>query len=203
MIDIVGTHVMLDLETLGTEPGCAVVSVGACVFSAHGIGPTFYDAAVMDDTLLGSTSPATLAFWLRQGDAARGALLKGRVKQADVLAAFSHWWRQVGGNYVWSHGEAFDIPVLEAAYRLHGMNAPWHYRAGRDTRTLMDVAGARMPAMDASDGVQHHALHDAVHQARHCLAALKTLRVPGWFVPDAPGAEIKADMSATTGDGEA
>ena len=32
------SRVMLDIETLGTEPGCAIVSVGAARWSIDGVG---------------------------------------------------------------------------------------------------------------------------------------------------------------------
>ena len=32
------SDVMLDLETWGTRPGCAIRSIGACVFNPNGEG---------------------------------------------------------------------------------------------------------------------------------------------------------------------
>ena len=39
------SHVSLDLETLGTRPGCAILSIGAIAFnpSTNTLGPMFYE----------------------------------------------------------------------------------------------------------------------------------------------------------------
>lgn len=77
---------------------------------------------------------------------------------------------------IWSHGAAFDPPILAAAYEAVGLPVPWHYRAPRDTRTAFDMAGiddhsAWLAQHAGDDRVQHHALSDAICQARAVCAA--------------------------------
>jgi hypothetical protein len=81
---------------------------------------------------------------------------------------------------IWSHGPSFDPPILTAAYKATGLPIPWHYRAPRDTRTIMEAAG-----MDPHKGLEpfttgthHHALDDAICQARAVCAAYATIK--GW-----------------------
>ncbi len=80
----------------------------------------------------------------------------------------------VDGTCVWSHGEAFDIPIYEYAAHAVGFKAPWHYRAGRDTRTLFDLTGFSTKDVPFI-GVEHNALDDAVHQARCVQLAMRKL----------------------------
>ena len=81
---------------------------------------------------------------------------------------------------LWSHGAAFDSPILAAAYAACGLPVPWHYRAPRDTRTLFDIAGiddhsAWLNQHPGPLGVAHHALDDSICQARAVCAAWETV----------------------------
>ena len=40
--------VMVDLETWGTKPGCAIISIGAVSFGPDGLGEEFYTALDRD-----------------------------------------------------------------------------------------------------------------------------------------------------------
>lgn len=82
----------------------------------------------------------------------------------------------LSGVALWSHGAAFDPPILAAAYKAVGLAVPWHYRAPRDTRTLFDLAGiedhsAWLRQHPGPLGIAHHSLDDSVCQARAICAA--------------------------------
>jgi hypothetical protein len=147
------TDVMVDIETLGTGPGCKVLTVGAVAFE----------------------DPRTLeGFWDRQSPEVRAAAFDApdRLELPVALAVISDWFRGLavdpGRVRVWCHGASFDIPILSAAYDACGMKAPWNFRMLRDTRTVYDL-GSVEP--DRSSGTHHEALNDAVVQARAvCLA---------------------------------
>ena len=89
---------------------------------------------------------------------------------------YSPFNQHVTNIRLWSHGPAFDPPILAEAYHAVGLPVPWHYRAPRDTRTLFDVAGiedhsAWLAQHSGEARVQHHALSDAICQARAVCAA--------------------------------
>lgn len=169
--------VMLDLETLGTRPGCAVLSIGACTFSptGHGTDAEFYaniDPQSCRDAGL-YVDPATVEWWSRQGDEAKAALMVDRRPLKDALWAFATWWQTVGGERVWSQGAAFDQPILEAAFVAAGFaGAPWAFWNSRCSRTLFAVAD-----VDARHwkGAKHNALEDARAQAGAVQAAMAVL----------------------------
>lgn len=83
---------------------------------------------------------------------------------------------------LWSHGANFDPGIMEAAYRACGVPVPWHYRSPRDTRTIFDAAGiddhsAWLAQHPGPLGIQHHALDDAICQARAVCAAYGLMRI--------------------------
>ena len=88
-------HVMVDLETLGTLPGCAIMSVGAVFFDASGLGAEFYMVARQDScTKAGLTIDAeTASWWAQQAPDAQRVLTESPQKRhhtiQHVLAMFT------------------------------------------------------------------------------------------------------------------
>ena len=167
-------HVMVDLETLGTMPGSAIVSLGAVEFMPA--GSSFY--ALIDATScqqLGLRIEAgTVMWWLGQNEAARQALLETPGEPIiGVLGAFADWMAAVRGGSdlrLWAKGPSFDASLLRSAYRAARMEAPWHYAEERCVRTVLELAGVEIER--AADGVRHHALDDARRQAVAVEAAI-------------------------------
>jgi hypothetical protein len=168
-------HVMIDLETWGRVPGCAIRSIGAVVFDADEniLGERFYRN--IDDAsceALGLTKdPETVQFWAEQSKAAQDALLDNCVPLAEALADFHKWFGNVGGVQVYGHGASFDPPILEAAFNACLLEAPWKFWDVRCCRTILAMAN-RKPDRRSTD-VHHNALHDAEAQARAVMAAFR------------------------------
>ena len=166
------THIMLDLETLGTKPGCKVLSIGACVFMPDGIGETFYVAMDLE-TIPGAVEMGTLKWWLKQSG---GALLEaffGAENHKDAMQNFTSWVRTKTPVNIWADPVDFDLPILEASMLLAGVAPSWNHRVKRDGRTVRKIAGIEV----AHVGVAHHALDDAVSQATATIDALNAI---GW-----------------------
>jgi DNA polymerase III epsilon subunit-like protein len=162
---------MLDIETLGLEPGAAILSIGAVRFDAGTV-----DA---DDEFLRSVSLAsceqygleidaeTLTWWLDQ-DAAAQAQLTGGSDLHGVLREFSVWLD--GAEEIWANSPAFDCVHLEHAYGEVALEVPWEYYQRRDYRTL---SGLELVDEPEHSGTEHDALDDAVQQARVAATALE------------------------------
>lgn len=177
------THVMLDLETLGTMPGCVVLSVGACTFDPHDdpqapwIGRSF-NLNIERSSCEGhglTAEPDTLAWWERQSEEARARLLTEPYSLFVVATEFHAWWRRVGGVYLWCNGAAFDEPIWRVAAEKVHSTVPWKYWNVRDTRTVWDI-GKVNPRNIARDGVAHSAYADARHQAKCVTLAYANLK---------------------------
>lgn len=173
------TDVMIDIETLGTKPGAAILSIGAVMFGASGLGKTFYaPVSLTSCTDAGLTVDAeTVQWWMFQSEAARAAAFApGAEPLASALLRFAAWFHDQGGVHPWSHGATFDVPLLDAAFSACHLSAPWAFWNVRDTRTLYDQAGVKV---DRSHGTQHNALDDAIAQAKTAVKAMRVLRARG------------------------
>ena len=174
-------HVMLDLETWGVLPGCALRSIGACVFDTitGQIGETFYrnidDGSCAKVGLL--KEPGTVKFWSEQSEAARDAFRHDAVPLGTALLDFGAWFRKVNAHQLWAHGANFDPPILEAAHEAVMLPIPWQFWNVRCCRTVLALGGRR-PERVKGDTL-HHALDDATAQAK----AVATVFRGGSFLP--------------------
>lgn len=170
-------NVMLDLETWGTAPGCAIRSIGAVAFTfGGGAGDTFY-ANVSDESCIEAglvREHNTVTWWMQQPPEASDVLLDGQVPLAEALQGLFTWFRTAGGEQVWAQGAAFDVPVIEHAMRLTGIKAPWQFWNVRDTRTVYDIAGLDYHKVPRA-GVAHNALDDCLHQIGLVHEAMRML----------------------------
>lgn len=79
--ELQANHVMLDLETLGTEHDAMIISIGAVAFRFDDVpilADRFFYTAVDIERSSGSISPSTVNWWLKQSDEARAPWTKGR-----------------------------------------------------------------------------------------------------------------------------
>lgn len=164
-------RVMVDIETLGLEPGCAILSIGAVRFDADGVGDEFYQSVDLQSCQdAGLTIDAgTLDWWLGQDDAITGVLTGGLNLDA-TLVGFTEFYGLA--EEIWANSPSFDCEILEAAYAAVGREEPWGFRDERCVRTLRSLPGAVDVEMD---GEEHHALDDAKQQARSVAATLREL----------------------------
>lgn len=186
-------HISLDLETWGTRAGCDIRSIGAVVFypscghvanprnGGDDFGNSFYRS--VENPMIGFRKdvpkyplwrdPATVKWWNEQSAEAQGAFTSP-VDLARGLNDFAAWLsartKRDTELRIWTHGAAFDLPILEAAYHAVGLGAPWHYRSPRDTRTIFELAGMDphkcLNDFTTPGETYHHALDDAIVQAR-------------------------------------
>ena len=167
--------IMVDIETLGTQPGCVILSIGAVEFNDKGLGKEFYvqisPESCTDWGL--KIEPRTVMWWLEQNEAARKTLTDGKRNPLEAAltalnAAFK--WKD---QPVWCNGANFDFPILEAAYAALGWQAPWAYWSTNDYRTLKNIVPRDV--YNASKGeaqIKHNALADAMAQAETAIQLL-------------------------------
>lgn len=165
-------HVMVDLETLGTTPGCCLLSIGACAFDpAAGElhTDTFYTAILQDGQEENGlhVSASTEAWWAKQSPEARKVFTDPTaIFLPMALTAFNVWLLRVAGPdaLVYGNGADFDNPVMSVAYKVADVPQGWKAYNGRCYRTLK----ALLPAVKlVRTGTHHNALGDAQSQAEH------------------------------------
>lgn len=166
--------IMVDLETLDTEPTAVVISLGACLFDIEKkiIPSTFYMAAEVQEQMdRGRTISAdTIKWWMGQNNAAQHVFKEKAKPMAEVLKTFVFWLNTVGGKkdrLVWGNGSTFDISMLENLFKMYGMERPWNYNGIMDLRTFKRFVGRgdKIP----QPLIHHNALEDAKTQAQYVI----------------------------------
>lgn len=199
------TDIMLDIETFGTGNDAAIVSIGAVAFNADGENGSLFtnspdllaeggqgfrvniDLDKSAAEFRGNIDPATVEWWLSQGQEARTMLVNGtRLPLGRALNDFADWIKRVSGRpkalRLWSNGPTFDEVIVRSAFRRYSLVLPLSFRGSRCCRTMMDLAEQhgwdRSELGALSEGVvKHDALGDAVRQARVVASQRHFLRL--------------------------
>jgi len=163
-------RIMLDIETLGREPGCAIISLGAVGFDDDD-GELFASVSVESCQRHGLDIDAeTLEWWLTQDDEAKQQLVGGD----DLYHALYELAEFIPDDVdeVWANSPAFDCRILEAAFEAVEIDVPWSFYHTRDVRTIKNLDCA----VDIEqDGVGHDALDDARFQVRQVVGTLERI----------------------------
>lgn len=163
------THVMIDLETLGTTVDTVILSIGAIRFDPETFAVAkrrFYMLLTIEPQLqLGRTISAdTLRWWLRVGDKGRNAITdEGQPRHhiRDMLTHLQQYLEGVEG--VWGNGASFDNAILEHASSKMDIEL-WPFWANRCFRTFTNQFDPERELREKSN--DHHALGDCWNQLR-------------------------------------
>lgn len=167
-------HIMLDLETLGTKPGCIVLSIGAAEFSPAGVGRTFYTVlSTAEQAALGLVEdPDTVEWWKGQSEEARRVFREEQQPLSEALAMFEVFCSSIGSPgllRMWGNGADFDNPILREVFTAAKRKAPWGTYNNRCYRTLKNMLkSSKQPRPE----IPHHAMYDAKAQAAHAVHVL-------------------------------
>jgi 3' exoribonuclease, RNase T-like len=175
-------HLMLDLETWGTRPGCAIRSIGAAMFDPAGEGPigeTFYrNISDRSNWIAGLfVDKDTAAWWAEQSEEAKSIFAVDPRHLPSVAYDF-HAWILCNNKFTihpWCQGSGFDTAIWEAAATAVGQLVPWKFWNIRDTRTAYHLANLDDKTIPRV-GTAHNALDDVLHQIKCVQAAYKLLR---------------------------
>jgi hypothetical protein len=174
-------NLMLDLETWGKRPGCAIRSIGAVMFDpfSRAIGQQFYKNVTRKscEEIGLHIDQSTVDWWNSpKMKKAQDSLLTGQVPLRDACVDFVKWAGRQNTAFMWCQGANFDGPIIEEAFRLLELQAPWKFHATRDTRTIYEAGGLGFGSLPKRVGTHHNALEDAIYQAGCVQAAYKNVR---------------------------
>lgn len=176
--------VMVDLETMGIGSDAAIVAIGAVGMDmdrneVDSGTPPFYTTVDLASSVEagGVMDVSTVLWWLQQSEAARKEVYERSVARPlhEALFAFSHWYTTIKGYNVWGNGAGFDNIVLRTAYIKSKIPAPWKHTQDRCYRTINAEYGKFVTVPE--EGTKHHALDDAIYQARRLLEINKRIRI--------------------------
>lgn len=168
------THVMLDLETMGTGTDAAIIAIGAVKFDPRnsGILDAFYCRVDLTSSLTAglTVTGSTIDWWMKDDLAEARARLKSTepLPLWEALGGFNDWYEKDKGDIsipVWGNGAMFDNAIMRSAYGKLSMRCPWSFREDRCFRTLKSLAPQMAYPVDPGEFVAHFALDDARYQA--------------------------------------
>lgn len=170
-------HLMLDLETWGKSPGCAIRSIGAVAFDPHNDTHSAMFYTNVDDPW-GTRDTETVAWWDEQSLDAQSVFSENVIPLRTALTKLTAFYKSNNCKRLWCHGAGFDAPIIECSYSLAWMRREFftQYMWVRDTRTIYELAGEK-PISLPGFMTKHHALHDAVNQAAAVQRSYKKLSI--------------------------
>lgn len=150
-------HLCLDIETLGTHPGCIITEVAFRSFNLDGKRSgiaRFHEIISIEDSQAKGLlpDPDTLAWWQHDDRQEAWTALMERQKNAfglvpvmekayKLLTELSQQYT----IYIWGRGiGSFDLPILDYAMRhVNGpdYSTPWAFWQAMDIRTLYRFMG--------------------------------------------------------------
>lgn len=190
-------HIMVDLETMGTIPGCAGLSIGAVVmdFDRMELAEEFYTVISLADSLESFLHQCdnTVAWWEEQSHEARQVLRDATAldapKLAEAMTAFNDWLLNIGASVrrarLYGNGADFDNPILRVMWDAAKVE-PFHAKPGagfyggrcyRTLKSLDEIFGSSFVAPKLErQGTYHNALDDAKSQALHLMDIVRHVR---------------------------
>ncbi|MFZ6690262.1 3'-5' exonuclease [Undibacterium sp. SXout20W] len=174
-------RIMVDLETLGTGPGCIILSIGAISFDpeTNSTGRHFYMVINTESCLAYglAVNPETLHWWEQQNHEAQEVLRQANDYKTSVsikfaLNEFNKFISQHRDPEVWGNGADFDNTILAYAMTKCDLVPNWKFWNNRCFRTLKNM----FPSVKMNRiGTYHNSLDDAETQAQHANILLKKL----------------------------
>lgn len=173
--------IIIDLETLSLRRTAAIATIGAvAVRGQETIGDIYLRVDIQSAIDAGGAVDAgTVAWWLRQSDDARAEIhtADDRHLILTALLTLDAWIHAIADGQTvipWGNGAGFDLAILAEAYAGQGLTPPWQFWNERDLRTALDLAPGAKALAGQFQGIKHHALHDARHEALLLIAARAT-----------------------------
>jgi exodeoxyribonuclease VIII len=187
-VDSLMTHLMVDLETMGSNPEAPIVAIGAVYFDPNtGItGAEFYQIVSLESAMEFGAKPdgATIIWWLKQSSEARAAITGGEaIGLMDAVDKFDEFVHSNSANGIksvqlWGNGSSFDNVILRRAYEQVGAELSVPFWNDRDVRTIVELGktiGMNPRYEIPFDGEMHNALADARHQVKYVSAIWQRL----------------------------
>lgn len=173
-----GTHIMTDIETLGTIEGATIFQIAAASFDIRtGEVKDKIDLKLNINTVENlKVEGGTLQWWLKTDKELLTKLLQeGTLTEIEMFTQFNDWIeKQEGSPKLWGNGILFDNLKLKAKFEDLGMKYPIFYRNDRDVRTILALASefSGISENEIRENVQdeneraHDALDDVTKQIR-------------------------------------
>lgn len=179
---------MVDVETLGTEPGSCIISIGICAFSQDETVIQSQGWAIAANDWHGDIDPKTVKWWMKQNEAAQDYSFNGNETSLNAALGFKDFMEQHGGDELWANDPDFDVNLLKQWWKRVETHhkytlgpfpgGPLRHRMPRSYRTLVAEAkrlGISYEHAFNMGSVAHNPVDDACNQARVIVAIRNNL----------------------------
>lgn len=157
------THMMVDIETLGTSPTSIILELSVILFTLenpYDWTPLILKLDQAEQSFAGRTiDEDTVSWWTKTIEKTKEANFKNALameylinnKNVTVPATFAHkniqeYLKRVNG-FIWCKGIAFDFPIIKSYFTSLGLSDPFSenflFRRQLDLRTLEYCAKLR------------------------------------------------------------
>lgn len=173
--------VMIDIETLSTEPDACVVAIGAAKFDEHGVTDTL-SLIISKKDWHGHIDHNTVAWWMEQSSDAKAATFNQEGAMSAISAQQQLKDFIQGADEVWANSPSFDLVILKKWWKRVSPNThmPVSHRNERCCRTIYREADRL--CIELGDawkmGIAHNAVDDAANQARAIIEYRKQVGGP-------------------------
>lgn len=185
---------MLDIETLGRDPGAVILSIAAVEFDLETgkTGKEFYSKIQLEDSVKHGfeINPATLRWWLEQDPAVLKeniTIPKGTESLSTVQAVMSELVAHFEYVYspevhVWGNSNRFDMGILIPYIKKVTDRPLWKYSKERDVRTLVsfnpDIKGECTEQAKKDGKDLHNPIVDCKLQIEYCSRIYNSIKNP-------------------------
>lgn len=179
---------MIDIETLGRTPGCAIIQIAAVPFNINTgkISKDIFKMSIGKGPQLknGFTScPNTIKWWNKENKKLFEELSSSKNHYVLVGRKFQQYFRSLIGHQkirVWGNSNRFDLGIIEGWYQKSIGNTTfqpfWNTWLENDCKTLTNLKPLIKKNMTFI-GTKHNAIDDCKHQIKYCHATIKALNI--------------------------
>jgi exodeoxyribonuclease VIII len=159
-------HLMIDIETLGTNSNSPVIQIGAVLFDHNNTYDEF-SRHIRPNFELSTPDVDTLLFWQKQSIPM--PLNKNALEFPPNLRDMTEWIKTSTLHGVWANSPAFDLVILNNLAKAYDEKLPFSHSLWRDCRTMFKI-GRKLGVLRVKPEVPHDALSDARAQAESIIA---------------------------------
>lgn len=180
---------VVDIETLGKGRSAAIGEIGMVIVDVEQLMAVDEFYCRVEPHQVRGRDKDVMAWWEQQRVDSQLAWREmfensDRLHQYDALNAlngflYRHFPRALSVELM-GNGPEFDNAILENAYSQCGIEPPWSFRGNQSLRTIV-MMGRMLLDIDPKfqiefDGIRHHALHDARHEAAYLISILRSFK---------------------------
>ncbi len=171
-------HVVIDIETAGLDLGCPILTIGAITLDLNHQFYARIDVPNLDIAF--GVDVSTRVWWEAQSEEAKLEAFSPDYKRytmRDALEGFASFLQECEATALVGNGVNFDNAILRHALSCAGVELTGTVA---DTKTDFCYRTLKVVLPNVHEpefiGTRHHALFDALHEARHLNRLLNYLQ---------------------------